>query len=716
MAVTLSLFAGAGAQFFDNSGVPLSGGKIYTYSAGTTTPLVTYTTNAGNVAHTNPIVLDSAGRIPSGGEIWLTLGIGYKFVVKTSAEVLIATYDNIPSSAQPPAANDADSIMYEQGYTVTAGSFVIGSMYRIVTLGTTNFMLIGATSNTVGLHFTATGAGSGTGTAELSQTVETRLRRTINIKDFGAVGDGVADDTKAFIAAMASGGNTIYLPPGTYLSNFGNPLYQPTYINTIPSGTHFVGAGETTIWRNYTNNSGSPSGRDSLGCMGTDSGSVSVWTEDIRFSNIKFVGWAETSPTVDEGNHLLFLSSVKRVLIDKCYFVAPRGDAIYIGSGFGGGASNERHNFDVTIRDCVFDGVNYKNRNAISVIDIDGIVIEGCTFRNFSDPLMPGSIDFEPDQSYGVIKNVFINNNNFVSCDGEKGHIVFGCDNIPTNNQQNWTITNNHINDAVSGIYLLTEKTAPSVPPTNAQNILIANNTITNVTDFINQFKGTIYGITIANNILHSTGANTGRIQFADGTADWTIRDLVFTGNSVISNINIALQLTHNLENVTVSNNVMRGSTQAHMRFGATGTSTTSIVVTDNQLLGTPSNFLCQHDASTFNQVTNVWKNNRAPVTVSNNFRGYAVDVTGINQNVFTTATLPSEFPYGESVSYLNSVNVGAATLAGITKTYKHSSLNNTNIYQVFWPTYDATYANDFYFRKAVDASTWSAWYNVAGV
>lgn len=538
----------------------------------------------------------------------------------------------------------------------------------------------------------------------------------LNILDFGAVGDGVTDDTAAFIAAMGNGGNTIYLPPGTYLSNFGNPLYQPNYILTIPSGTHFIGSGEETVWRNYTTNSGSPTGRDSLGVMGTDSGSVSVWTEDIRFSNIKFVGWSQTIPSVDEGNHLLFLSSVKRVLIDKCYFVAPRGDAIYIGSGFGGGASNERHNFDVTIRDCVFDGVNNQNRNAISVIDVDGIVIEGCTFRNFTAPAQPGSIDFEPDQSYGVIKNVFINNNNFESCDGINGHIVFACDNIPTNNQQNWTITNNHINDAVSGIYLLIEKTAPSVPPTNSQNILIANNTITNVTNFINQFKGTIYGITIANNIMHSTGSTQGRIQFADGTADWTIRDLVFTGNSVISNINIALQLTHNLENVTVSNNVMRGSTQAHMRLGATGTTTTSIMVTDNQLLGTPSNYLCQHDASTHNPLTNVWRNNRAPATVPNNFRGSAVDVTGINQNIFTTATLPSDFPYGESVAYLNSVNVGVATLAGITKTYKHSSLNSTNIYQVFWPTYDATYGNDFYFRKAVDASNWSAWYNVAGV
>ncbi len=714
MAVTLSLFAGAGAQFFDNNGNPLSGGKIYTYSAGTTTPLATYTTNSGATAHTNPIVLDAAGRVPSGGEIWLTLGVGYKFVVKTSAEVLIATYDNIPSSAQPPAANDADSIMYEQGYTVTAGSFTIGDTYRIVTVGTTDFTLIGASANSVGLHFTATGAGSGTGTAELSQTVEAKLRETVSVKDFGAVGDGVANDTAAFKAAIASGASKIYIPAGTYLTDFTNPTYRTDGILNIPSGMTFEGDGENTVLRPYTNQP-TESGTDAYGCLGTDSGSVSVWSEGLTFRDIKFYGWSETSPTVNEHAGLLYLSGVKRVLVERCYFVAPRGDGITISTGYGAGPANQRYNYDITIRDCVFDGVNNKNRNGISVIDVDGITIEGCTFRNFADSTMPGSIDFEPNESYSVIKNVTVSGNKFSNTLGTAGHVAFACDNIPPANQQNWTITNNHINDAVSGIYLLTEKTAPSVPPTNAQNILIANNTITNVTDFINQFKGTIYGITIANNIMHSTGANTGRIQFADGTADWTTRDLVFTGNSVISNINIALQLTHNLENVTVSNNVMRGSTQAHMRFGSTGTTTTSIMVTDNQLLGTPSNYLCQHDASTHNPLTNVWKNNRAPVTVPNNFRGYAVDVTGIVQNPFTTATLPSEFPYGESVGYLNSVNVGAATLAGITKTYKHSSLNNTNIYQVFWPTYDATYANDFYFRKAVDASTWSAWYNVAG-
>ena len=93
MAVFLSPVGGAAAQFFTNSGVILSGGKLYTYAAGTTTPKTSYTSSSGNTAHTNPIILDSAGRVP-GGEIWL-LPPPYKFALYTSTDVLIATYDNI---------------------------------------------------------------------------------------------------------------------------------------------------------------------------------------------------------------------------------------------------------------------------------------------------------------------------------------------------------------------------------------------------------------------------------------------------------------------------------------------------------------------------------------------------------------------------------------------------------------------------------------------
>lgn len=58
--------------------------------------------------------------------------------------------------------------------TVAAGKFVVGTQYRIATIGNTDFTSIGASANTIGTTFTATGVGAGTGTANLvSGTTQT---------------------------------------------------------------------------------------------------------------------------------------------------------------------------------------------------------------------------------------------------------------------------------------------------------------------------------------------------------------------------------------------------------------------------------------------------------------------------------------------------------------------------------------------------------------
>lgn len=95
MSVFLSPVGGAGAQFFDGNGNPLSGGKLYTYEAGTTTPQVTYTSSAGTILHANPIILDAAGRVPGSSEIWLVDNAVYKFVLKDGNDVLQAAWDQI---------------------------------------------------------------------------------------------------------------------------------------------------------------------------------------------------------------------------------------------------------------------------------------------------------------------------------------------------------------------------------------------------------------------------------------------------------------------------------------------------------------------------------------------------------------------------------------------------------------------------------------------
>jgi microcystin-dependent protein len=89
----------AKAQFIDAAGVPLAGGFLYTYEAGTTTPQATYTDSTAATANSNPIVLDSRGE----ANIWLA-SANYKFKLTNAEGTEIWTVDNIaaPSTALSP--------------------------------------------------------------------------------------------------------------------------------------------------------------------------------------------------------------------------------------------------------------------------------------------------------------------------------------------------------------------------------------------------------------------------------------------------------------------------------------------------------------------------------------------------------------------------------------------------------------------------------------
>ncbi len=250
MAVNLSPIWGAGAQLLDNSGNVLSGGKIYTYAAGTTTQVATYTSNTGITANSNPIVLNSAGRVPY--EIWLTDGQNYKFVLKDSNDVLIGTWDNLSgiNSNFIAYTNEQEIQTATAGQTVfnlTTMQYLVGTNSLSVFVDGVNQYGPGAQyayeetdSTTVtfasGLHvgaevkFTSSQI-QNSGVADASQisytapytnsvtyNVEEKLAQYVSVKDFGAVGDGVTDDTDAInnaLAAMTSGG-TVYMPEGTY--------------------------------------------------------------------------------------------------------------------------------------------------------------------------------------------------------------------------------------------------------------------------------------------------------------------------------------------------------------------------------------------------------------------------------------------------------------------------------------------------------------------
>ena len=247
MAVYLSPVGGVAAQFFDNDGNVLSGGKIYTYGAGSSTPVVTYTTASGSIPHSNPIILDSAGRVPS-GEIWLTDGISYKFVLNNSNDVLIGTYDNIiginSNFSNFIALQDIQTATAGQTVFTLANAYVPGANTLSVFVDGVNqydgvsYSYVETNSNTVtfasGLHvgalvkFTtvqtltttqATTAGLVTytpaGTGAVSTTVQTKLRQWISPEDYGAVGDA----NEITDASINAGSNVLTTATGHFVAS-----------------------------------------------------------------------------------------------------------------------------------------------------------------------------------------------------------------------------------------------------------------------------------------------------------------------------------------------------------------------------------------------------------------------------------------------------------------------------------------------------------------
>lgn len=246
-SVNLSLFAGAGWQFFTNNGTPLAGGFIYTYAAGTTTPSPVYTSSTGGTAHANPIVLNSSGRVAT-GEIWQVEGQSYKFVLKDSTGTTIGTYDDINSTyVSQDLANTSNP---------TLGDALVGFRQ----------------SNS-----------SGNLTGSVGRTVHQKFQESVSVLDFGATGDGTTDDTAAIQAAL-NAHECVYFPAGNYK------------VTTITFNINQIiyGDGATTTGTTITGTSGYPAIK-AWGCA------PPAFTNSCKFtiSNLRIIGPDLTSNGID---------------------------------------------------------------------------------------------------------------------------------------------------------------------------------------------------------------------------------------------------------------------------------------------------------------------------------------------------------------------------------------------------------------------------------
>jgi hypothetical protein len=240
---------------------------LFTYAAGTTTPQVTYTSATGTTPNSNPIVLNAGGRVPA--EIWLTDGLQYKFVLYSSTDQLIGSWDNIiginsnfvnfTTSEEVQIATAGQTV-----FTLTTMQYAPGTNNLVVYVDGVNQVEGGAYSYvetdsttvtfTAGLHLGAvvkfvsaeilsTGVTDASnvvytpaGTGAVPTNVQAKLRETVSVKDFGAVGDGVTDNLAAITAAIsASSGKTIFVP----VDSDGGDYAITSGTLTIPSTARF---------------------------------------------------------------------------------------------------------------------------------------------------------------------------------------------------------------------------------------------------------------------------------------------------------------------------------------------------------------------------------------------------------------------------------------------------------------------------------------------
>ena len=177
--MTVKLWTNVPQQFLDNNGNPLAGGKLFTYTAGSSTKQTTYSESTGSSQNANPIVLDSAGRLTS--EVWLTSGVNYKVILTASTD------------SDPPTSplQTWDNLTGINDTTVTLDEWVAGPAPTYVSA--TQFTLVGDQTTTfqVGRRLKTTNSG-GTVYSTITASAYTTLTTVTVVNDSSSLDSGLS--------------------------------------------------------------------------------------------------------------------------------------------------------------------------------------------------------------------------------------------------------------------------------------------------------------------------------------------------------------------------------------------------------------------------------------------------------------------------------------------------------------------------------------------
>jgi hypothetical protein len=346
-----------------------------------------------------------------------------------------------------------------------------------------NFIAVPAVDDSSTL-FTQSGSGA------IERTVENKLKDVVSVKDFGAVGDGVTDDTVKIQAALNTGYNVV-IPNGTYIVN---PL-----VGIAPVNNQRITLEQEAV----------------LQSSATSSSGVFHAVKILNVSNVIFEGGTVIGERVThvgvtgESGMGIYVANgsgitIKDVQIKDCW-----GDGIYVG---GTGTTGQSTN--VRIENVTSDN---NRRQGLTIAAAYSVVVDGGRFTNTNGVAPEAGIDIEPNPGKGPVENVVVQN---ARCSSNNGSGIAVsqtiCKNVKLVN--NTCISN--VKDGITSGYI-------------GSDLAILGNTITGNGDHgINVFGAPSYytrDIVVSENVVKDNGKIG--IRFYDNVIRFTASQNIVYGN-----------------------------------------------------------------------------------------------------------------------------------------------------------------------------------------
>lgn len=410
--------------FTDNSGEPLSGGKVESYEAGTTTPKTLYTDHLGASPAANPVILDSNGRAQVYGDG------SYKLVVRDSSDVLLYTFDNVSFG------DIGNKVIFGGTSSGAANTYVVTPSPAVSSL--TDGLLVSFEAhqtNTASATLNVSSLGAKTLTANPGQilsgrTYVARYNSTDDTFDLLNVDPGDVQTEAELIAANTVGGfevvvrqaitltasltltTPVRIAKGGSINTNGNTLTISAPFNAGPYSVFTTTAGEV-LFTEEGRCRILPEWFGAIGDQSTDCGSAITKAIAAAGTNTGNVVWFD---------HGVYLITTQIALANVSNISLAGGGTIYLNAEaaeFELSGTCDRLTFDGL--SFVGPGTDWTTPNATigsaSGQTITNLTIKNCTFKS-----LPFAIHLNANLS-GLYENALVSNCRFINIVGTaSGH------------------------------------------------------------------------------------------------------------------------------------------------------------------------------------------------------------------------------------------------------------------------------------------------------